>query len=83
MTVGLVGSAPVPPGAPGPRPPNVTVTTDEKGRFLFRSVPAGTYQLLARVGSNGYNASGFLVSGAGFLIGEYLDSGFGQPTATL
>jgi hypothetical protein len=78
VAVGLVSSAPLPPGAPGPRPPSFTATTDEKGRFLFRGVPGSTYQVSARVGANGYNANGFLVTGTGFLIGAYLDGGYGQ-----
>lgn len=78
VSVGLVSTAPLPPGAPGPRPPSVTATTDEKGRFLFRSVPASTYTISARVGSNGYTPNGFIVSGTGFLSGAYLDGGYGQ-----
>jgi hypothetical protein len=78
VSVGLVSAAPLPPGAPGPRPPSVTATTDEKGRFLFRGVPGSTYQISARAGANGYDANGFLVTGSGFLIGAYLDGGYGQ-----
>ena len=78
ISVGLAATAPLLPGVAGARFTAVTATTDEKGRFLFRGVPAGTYLLTARVGSNGYTPNGFIVSGTGFLIGPYLDSGYGQ-----
>ncbi len=63
-------------GAPLPRA--VSVLTDGQGRFLFRSVPKGTFTLRATIGGNGYGPSGFMVAGAGQQIGPYLSGGFGQ-----
>ena len=63
-------------GAPLPRA--VTVLTDGQGRFLFRSVPKGTFTLRATIGGNGFSPSGFLVTGGGQQIGPYLNGGFGQ-----
>lgn len=63
-------------GAPLPR--SISVLTDAQGRFLYRNVPKGTFTLRATVGGNGYDPSGFMVSGSGSQIGPYLNGGFGQ-----
>jgi protocatechuate 3,4-dioxygenase beta subunit len=63
-------------GAPLPRA--INVLTDAQGRFLFRSVPKGTFTLRATIGGNGYAPSGFMVTGGGLQIGPYLSGGFGQ-----
>ena len=63
-------------GSTLPRP--VSVLTDAQGRFLFRSVPKGTFTLRTTLGGNGYGPSGFLVTGSGTPIAPYLNGGFGQ-----
>ena len=74
--VALNGGPPQTPNAPRVAP--VRTITDAQGRFLFRGVAAGPYLVTAGVGSNGYTPNGFIVSGTGFLIGGYLEGGYGQ-----
>jgi hypothetical protein len=61
-----------------PRPPAVRVLTDAQGRFVFRQLLPGSYQLTATTGSNGFEQSGFLITGMGHLIAPYLNGGYGQ-----
>ena len=74
--VALNGGPPQTPNAPRVAP--VRTVTDAQGRFLFRSVSSGLYVVTAGVGSNGYTPNGFIVTGLGFLIGGYLEGGYGQ-----
>ena len=80
--VDATSGAPIPSvivGLTGPAlPRSVSVLTDGRGRFLFRSVPKGTFMLRATMGGNGYSPSGFIISGSGSQIGPYLSGGFGQ-----
>ena len=69
-------SATIPPGASRPQP--VRTLTDAQGRFVFRQLPPGSYAISATTGSNGFEQSGFLVTGGGHLIAPYLNGGFGQ-----
>ena len=73
-----IGASPasVPPGASRPQP--VRTLTDAQGRFVFRQLPPGSYAISATTGSNGFEQSGFLVTGGGHLIAPYLNGGFGQ-----
>jgi hypothetical protein len=52
--------------------------TNGDGRFVFRSVPKGTFTLPATIGGNGYAPGGFIISGMAPQIGSYLNGGFGQ-----
>jgi protocatechuate 3,4-dioxygenase beta subunit len=52
--------------------------TNGDGRFVFRSVPKGTFTLPATIGGNGYAPGGFIISGTAPQIGPYLNGGFGQ-----
>jgi hypothetical protein len=52
--------------------------TDKQGRFVFRDLPAGSYNLMSRLGGNGFSPSGFLVTGIGHPIAPYLPGGYGQ-----
>src|SRR5688572_28080765 len=52
--------------------------TDDQGRFVFRLLPPGSYSISTTTGSNGFEQSGFLVTGVGHLIAPYLNGGFGQ-----
>lgn len=52
--------------------------TDGLGRFVFRELPAGVYQLRAEFGGTGFSPAGFIQNGFGFRIGTYLNGGFGQ-----
>ena len=52
--------------------------TDGDGRFLFRQVAKGAYQITATVGGSGFSPNGFIVSGFGSPIGLYLNGGYGQ-----
>jgi protocatechuate 3,4-dioxygenase beta subunit len=74
--VALNGGPPQTPNAPRVAP--VRTITDEEGRFLFRGIAPGPYLVTAGVGSNGYTPNGFIVTGNGFLIGGYLEGGYGQ-----
>lgn len=74
--VSLNGGAAPSPTAPRVQP--VRVITDAQGRFLFRGVASGSYVVLAGVGSNGYTPNGLFVDGSGFLLGGYLEGGYGQ-----
>ena len=74
--VALNGGPPQTPNAP--RIASVRTMTDAQGRFLFRGVSPGPYLVTAGVGSNGYTPNGFIVTGNGFLIGGYLEGGYGQ-----
>ena len=74
--VALNGGPPQKPNAPRIAP--VRTITDAQGRFLFRGVAPGPYAITAGVGSNGYTPNGFIVTGEGFLIGGYLEGGYGQ-----
>ena len=74
--VALNGGPPQTPNAPRVAP--VRTITDAQGRFLFRGVATGPYLVTAGVGSNGYTPNGFIVTGIGFLIGGYLEGGYGQ-----
>lgn len=74
--VALNGGPPQTPNAPRIAP--VRTITDAQGRFLFRGVAPGPYLVTAGVGSNGYTPNGFIVTGVGFLIGGYLEGGYGQ-----
>ena len=61
-----------------PRPPAVRTLADAQGRFVFRQLLPGSYVLTATTGSNGFEQSGFLVTGMGHLIAPYLNGGYGQ-----
>ena len=74
--VALNGGPPQTPSAARVAP--VRTITDAQGRFLFRGVATGPYLVTAGVGSNGYTPNGFIVTGNGFLIGGYLEGGYGQ-----
>jgi protocatechuate 3,4-dioxygenase beta subunit len=74
--VALNGGPPQTPNAPRVAP--VRTITDAQGRFLFRGITSGSYLVTAGVGSNGYTPNGFIVTGNGFLIGGYLEGGYGQ-----
>jgi len=65
------------PSSPAPQPP-IKALTDDQGRFVFRHLPPGSYAISATTGSNGFEPSGFLVTGLGHLIAPYLNGGFGQ-----
>lgn len=68
------GSLPV-----GTAPPQgIRALTDTEGRFVFRQLLPGTYAISATTGANGFEQSGFLVTGLGHLIAPYLNGGFGQ-----
>jgi hypothetical protein len=56
----------------------LAVVSDAQGRFLFSELARGAYLIHARTGGNGFTPNGFLVTGAGFLIGSYLEGGLGQ-----
>jgi hypothetical protein len=55
-----------------------SMLTDAQGRFAFRSLPKGTYSLMASIGGRGFSPSGFMVTGMGHQIGAYLDGSYGQ-----
>lgn len=61
----------------GPQP-RLRTLTDAQGRYVFRLLPPGRYAIAATMGSNGFEQSGFLVTGLGHLIAPYLNGGFGQ-----
>ena len=61
-----------------PRPPAVRALTDAQGRFVFRQLLPGSYVLTTTTGSNGFEQSGFLITGMGHLIAPYLNGGYGQ-----
>ncbi|TAK17181.1 MAG: hypothetical protein EPO35_03640 [Acidobacteria bacterium] len=52
--------------------------TDSLGRYVFRELAAGVYQLRVTVGGNGFSPNGFIQNGFGFTIGAYLEGGYGQ-----
>ncbi len=59
-------------------PPRLRTLTDAQGRFVFRQLLPGSYVIATTTGSNGFEQSGFLVTGLGHLIAPYLNGGFGQ-----
>ena len=71
-----VSAGSLPPGTQPPQP--VRLLTDAHGRFVFRQLLPGSYTLNATTGSNGFEQSGFLVTGMGHLIAPYLNGGYGQ-----
>ena len=76
VVVGLTGGPAPTPGTP---PTQMRVMTDADGRYAFRGLSAGAYQITATVGGlNNYAPNGFVVTGMGFPIGGYLNGGFGQ-----
>ncbi|HUR21095.1 MAG TPA: carboxypeptidase-like regulatory domain-containing protein, partial [Vicinamibacterales bacterium] len=75
VTVGVSpGSIPLASAPPQP----IRALTDAQGRFVFRHLRPGSYAIAATTGSNGFEQSGFLVTGMGHLIAPYLNGGFGQ-----
>jgi hypothetical protein len=62
----------------GPGGPPRVCLADGQGRFAFRDLPKGRFDLTASVGGNGFSPNGFVVTGLGFPIGSYLPGGFGQ-----
>lgn len=76
----LVEVGPSPGNPPASSAPAVRLRalTDAQGRFVFRLLPPGRYAIAASTGSNGFEQSGFLVTGMGHLIAPYLNGGFGQ-----
>jgi hypothetical protein len=52
--------------------------TDPQGRFVFRQLPKGGYNLTTSLGGNGFSVSGFVATGLGKQIGPYLNGGYGQ-----
>lgn len=56
----------------------IRVLTDAKGQFLFRNVPAGSFNLRATIGARVQNSGFSWAGGFGPQIGPYLDGGYGQ-----
>src|SRR5262245_45330676 len=74
-------------GGPGGPPPGgfipaglttASALTDSQGRFVFRGLPQGSFNLTTSVGGSGYSVSGFMATGLGSQIGPYLNGGYGQ-----
>jgi len=63
--------------AGAPLDSSIRVLTDAQGRFLFRSVPKGSFTLRATIGAN-VEGTGFIWSGFGPQVGPYLNGGYGQ-----
>jgi hypothetical protein len=71
---------PVYPQAPGSPTPQSTLT-DPQGRFVFRHVPRGRYDLNATIGASGYSPNGLFWSGSGSLTAAHLNASYGQRRA--
>lgn len=76
----LVDLSPVAGGQAGSSAPQprLRTLTDAQGRYIFRLLLPGRYVIATTMGSNGFEPSGFLVTGLGHLIAPYLNGGFGQ-----
>lgn len=61
-----------------PLPSAIRVLTDAKGQFLFRNVPAGSFNLRATIGGRVQNTGFSWAGGFGPQVGPYLDGGYGQ-----
>jgi hypothetical protein len=73
VVVNLIG------GPAGARQPDWRVISDSEGRFMFRNLPAGRYEIQTSIaGRNAFSPNGFVVTGMAFPEGPYLDGGFGQ-----
>jgi hypothetical protein len=72
----LVETAPLTDGAPAEA--RVTQLTDSDGRFVFRGLPAGAYEIRVSTGGTGFSPAGYIQSGLGAPIGAYLPGGPGQ-----
>lgn len=54
------------------------VMTDDQRRYVFRQLLPAGYIVRAEVHGNGYSPNGFLVTGFGWPIGDYIPGGYGQ-----
>jgi hypothetical protein len=57
---------------------SIRVLTDAQGRFLYRSVPSGSFTLRATIGANVEGAGFQWAGGMGPQVGPYLSGGYGQ-----
>lgn len=67
-------AAPQPPNAPR----GIRALADAEGRFAFRQLAAGRYTMSVTTGGNGFEPSGFIITGSGHPIAPYLNGGYGQ-----